>query len=452
MKTPQRIVVIGCSGTGALAAMTLKKLQPDLDVTILREPDEEGLLTRCATPYICCGNVMVEPSYKDDALFTDQNIRLVNARAERLDSRRKEVTTAEGSKYRYDVLVLATGAKPLMPPVSGVERAGVFALRKSGDAVNILNWLNTRRVRTAVLLGAGPIGVEIAYLAARHGIKVFVIEMLEHILPKALDPDMSGNVEAYMQSHSVELRLKERLETITGNGAVNGVVVSSGEQIEAQMVLISAGVKPNTELAEQADLTMGRLGLQVNKYLQTSDPNIYAGGDLIEYPHWVTGGQALGQLRPNAVIAGRVIARNILGGKIEYPALINSFATKFFDKSIAGTGVTEQQAVAEGLDVVSSKQTSASMHSMMRARRPYTVKLVFDKASGRIIGGQFVSDSEGPVKHIDVLTTAIRGKLTALDLATLRCAGQPELSPDPGREPIALAAGRAYDMLHGKTR
>ena len=95
MKTPRKIVVIGCSGTGALAAMTLKKLQPDLDVTILREPDEEGLLTRCATPYICCGNVMVEPSYKDDAMFTDQNIRLVNSRAEKLDNQQKEVTTAE---------------------------------------------------------------------------------------------------------------------------------------------------------------------------------------------------------------------------------------------------------------------------------------------------------------------------------------------------------------------
>jgi len=447
MKTPQRIVVIGCSGTGALAAMTLKKLQPDLDVTILREPDEEGLLTRCATPYICCGNVMVEPSYKDDAMFTDENIRLVNARAEQLDSRRKEVTTAEGNTYPYDVLVLATGAKPVMPPVSGVDLAGVFALRKSGDAVNILNWLNTRRVRTAVLLGAGPIGVEIAYLSARHGIKIYVIEMLEHILPKALDPDMSGDVEAYMQGHNVELRLKQRLESITGNGDVKGVSLSSGEQIETQMVLISVGVKPNTELADQAGLTMGRLGLHVNKYLQTSDPSIYAGGDLIEYPHWVTGKPALGQLRPNAVIAGRVIARNILGGNIEYPGFINSFATKFFDKSIAGTGLTEQQAVADGLKVESTKQASASMHSMMRGRRPYTVKLTFDKARGCIIGGQIVSDSEGPVKHIDVITAAIRGRLTALDLATLRCAGQPELSPDPGREPIALAAGEVYDRM-----
>jgi NADH oxidase (H2O2-forming) len=449
MSAPQRIVVIGCSGAGALAAMTLKKMEPALEVTILREPDEEGLLTRCATPYICCGNVMVEPSYKDDAMFTDQNIRLVNSKAEKLDRSRKEVTTTEGNTYPYDVLVLATGAIPLLPRVSGIELPGVFALRKSGDAVNILNWLNTKRVRAAVLLGAGPIGVEIAYLAARHGIRIYVIEMLEHVLPKAFDSDMVEDVEAYMQSHNVELRLKQRLKGIMGDDAVKSVVLSSGEQIEAQMALISVGVKPNIALAEQAGLTLGRLGVHVNKHLRTSDPNIYAGGDLIEYPHWVTGKQTLGQLRPNAVIAGRVIARNILGGNIEYPGFINSFATKFFDKSMAGTGLTEQQAITEGLDVASAKQSSDSMHSMMRGRKPYTVKLVFDKTNGGIIGGQVVSDSDGPVKHIDAITAAIRGKLTALDLATLRCAGQPELSPDPGREPMALAAGQAYDMMHG---
>ena len=134
------------------------------------------------------------------------------------------------------------------------------------DAVDILNWLNTRRVRTAVMVGAGPIGMEIAYLAARHGIRIHVIEMLEHILPRALDPDMSAEVESYMQSHNVELQLGQRLEGIRGNGEIEGVVLSSGGQIETQMVLISVGVKPNTELAEQAGLKIGKHGLAVNKY------------------------------------------------------------------------------------------------------------------------------------------------------------------------------------------
>ena len=193
---------------------------------------------------------------------------------------------------------------------------------------------------------------------------------------------------------------------------------------------------------------MGTLGLKVNRYLQTSDPYIYAAGDLIEYPSFVTGKPILGQLRPNAVIGGRVIAKNILGREIEYPPLVNGFATKFFYMSIAGTGITEQDAVREGMDVLSSIQTSASKHSMMRERKPYAVKLIFSKRDRKIVGGQIVSDSECPIKNIDTITVAIRSGWTAVQLATLRCAGQPELSPDPGKEPLALAAEEADMIFH----
>lgn len=442
------VVVIGCSGCGALAARTLKKLNPSLKVTILRESDEKGLLTRCATPYICCGNVMVDPSYKDDSIFTEQGINLVNAKATAIDREQKVVTAEDGNSYSYDKLVLATGAEPILPPIPGINLPGVFTLRKSGDAVNIQHWMNTRRVKTAALIGAGPIGVELAYLTARHGIKVHLVEMLDHILAKALDSDMSGQVEAYMQQQGVDLRLGQRIEEINGNGQVDSVALSSGETIETQIVFLFTGVRVNSKLAEQAGLEMGKLGLHVNSYLQTSDPDIYAAGDLIEYPSWITGKPILGQLRPNAVIGGRIIAKNILGGNIKFPGLINSFATKFFDKSIAGAGLTELQAREENIEIITAVQSAASKHSMMRERRPYTVKLIFNKQTHKLIGGQIVSDSECPVKHIDALTVAIRGNLTALDLATLRCAGQPELSPDPGMEPIALAAEKACGMLH----
>ena len=241
--------------------------------------------------------------------------------------------------------------------------SGVFTIRTSGDAVNILTWMNTMRVRNAVLLGAGA--------------------------------------------------------------------------------------RCNVELAKDAGLELGRLGLKVNEHLQTSDPDIYAGGDLIEYQSHVTGKPTLGQLRPNAVIAGRVIAKNILGFNVKFPPLINSFCAKFFNKSIAGAGITEAEAQKEGIVTVAAKEESTSKHSMMRERKPYIVKLIFDKQSQKVIGGQIVSDAECPVRYIDVIALAIRCGLKALDLTTLRCAGQPELSPDPGREPIALAAESVFEKLHG---
>jgi NADH oxidase (H2O2-forming) len=448
-KQPNKIVVIGCSGCGALAARTLKGLNPSLDVTIIREQEEKGLLTRCATPYICCGEVMVEPSYKDDDIFISQGIQLVNVKAVGIDRGEKKVTTADGRTYQYDKLVIATGAKPASLPISGINLAGVFSLRTSGDAVNILHWLNSKRVKNVVLIGAGAIGVEVAYLTSRHGVNVILVERLGHVMPGVLDVDMSEEVEAYMKEKGIDLRLNRQIKAIEGKKEVEKITLSSNEEIGAEMVIISAGIRPNSELAEKAGLEMGELGLKVDNYLRTSDPDIYAGGDIIQYQSQVTGKPILGQLRPNAVIGGRVIARNILGHMVKFPPLLNSFATKFFDKSIAGTGITEAEAGSEGIDAVSATQVSASKHSMMREKKPYTVKLVFNRETQKIIGGQILSDSEPPVKHIDVIALAIRCGLSALDLATLRCAGQPELSSDPGMEPIALAADKILQDLKG---
>ncbi|MBN1621503.1 MAG: FAD-dependent oxidoreductase [Endomicrobiales bacterium] len=442
-----KIVVIGCSGCGALAARTLKKLKPSLNVTIIREQEEKGLLTRCATPYICCGNVMVEPSYKDDNIFLSQDIKLVNVRAVGINRQSKIVTTDDGNTYSYDKLILATGAKPAVLPIKGIDLQGVFYLRTSGDAINILNWINSKRVKNVVLIGAGAIGIEIAYLASRNGVNVTLVEMLNQVMPKILDADMSEDLHTYMKEKCIDLRLSEKVKSIEGKKEVEKVVFSSGEEISAEMVIISAGAQPNIELAKKAGLEIGELGLKVDTNLQTSDPDVYAGGDIIQYKSHVTGKPILGQLRPNAVIAGRVIAKNILGYKIEYPALLNGFATKFYDKSIAGTGISESEANSEGINAISSKQSSASKHSMMREKKPYTVKLVFDKESEKIIGGQIISDAESPVKHIDMLSLAIRCGLKVLDLTTIRCAGQPELSPDPGMEPISLAAEKVFEMI-----
>ena len=450
MTESSKVVVIGCSGAGALAAMMLKKLEPSIDVTILREEDEKGLLTRCATPYICCGDVLVDPSYKEDSMFTDVGIHLVNNRAEFIDRKNKTVRTSEGKEYPYNKLVLAMGAAPVIPPIEGTDMEGVFTLRKSGDALRILNRMNMQRIKKCVVVGAGAIGIEIAYLTAKKGVNVEVVEMLDHILPRALDADMSREVEDYMREKGISLRLNRRVERIQGKENVESVTLDSGDRIETGMVIVSAGARPRTELAKEAGLEIGELGLKVDRFLRTSDPDIYAAGDLIEYENFITGKPSLGQLRPNAVIGGRIVAKNILGRNVEYPAFVNSFATKFFDKSVAGTGITAEAAEKEKIEVVCTVKSAADQHSMMIGRKPYSVKLVFNRKSGKVIGGQIVSDSRAMIKNIDTITVAIRSGWAAGELATLRCAGQPELSPDAGKEPIALAAEEAEGIFHGQ--
>jgi len=393
---------------------------------------------------------MVDSSYKDDSIFTEKEIKLVNVTAVGIDREKRMVVTADDNTYPYDKLILATGAKAVIPPIPGVNLPGVFTLRTSDDAVNILHWLNSRRVKSVVLLGAGAIGVEKAYLLSRQGVKITLIEMLRSIMPTVLDRDMSEEVQAYMEERGVQLKLNQKVTAINGKDNVESVTLASDKEVNTNMVVISAGARCNIELAEDAGLVLGELGLRVNEYLQTSDSDIYAGGDLIEYQSHVTGKPMLGQLRPNAVIAGRVIAKNILGFDVKFPPLINSFCTKFFDKFVAGAGITELEAKKEGIEVVTARQESISKHSMMRGRKPYIVKLIFDRKSQKLIGGQIVSDAECSIRCIDVIALAIRYGLKVLDLTTLRCAGQPELSPDPGKEPIALAAESAFEKLYSK--
>jgi len=450
MRSFKKVVVIGCSGAGAMAAKMVKTINSSLDVTVIREQEEKGLLTRCATPYIASGNVMVDPSYKDDAIFTSQGIKLVNVKAVGVDRKLKIVTTADGTKYPYDKLVLATGAKPIVFSIPGIDLAGVFTLRTSGDAINILNWINSKRVKKVIVVGAGAVGTEIAYLIAQHGLKIIFVEMLDNVMARSLDQDMAEEVEEYIKTKGVDLRLGQKVEAIIGEQEVEAVKFSSGEELKTEMIIISGGVEPNAALAKKAGLEIGKFGLKVNEYLQTSDKDIFAAGDLIEYKSFITGKPIFGQLRPNAVIGDRVAAKKLLGLKVKFPGLINSFATKFFDQAIATAGITEHEAKENGIDVISAKHKFASKHSMMREKKPYTLKLIFDRQTKKIIGGQIVSLAPSPIKHIDLIAMAIRTGLTALDLSTLRCAGQPELSPDPGMEPIALVAETIYRKLYIK--
>lgn len=440
----QKIVIIGLGGAASNVARPAKRVDPSLDITILKEED---LLVRCALPYVATGDATLEDSIKSDEMFHSLGIKTVDAVATNIDRENKTVTDANGNVYPYDKLVLNLGGVATVPPIPGRDLKGVFVLHTRQDALNVRDWIK-ERVAEIVVVGAGAIGLEIAYLVSEKGIKVTVAEMLEHVLPFALDPDMSEEVEKYLAEKEVDLKLKQATTKIIGEGEVTGVELSSGEKIDADMVVLAVGVHPRWELAEAAGLETGEFGLKVNKYLQTSDPDIYAGGDLVEYDSFITGKPIAGQLRPNIVAQGRVIAKNILGYQVEYPKLLNSFATKLFDMSVGSTGITESAAKEEGIGVVTVKIESESKHGMIKGKKPYTVKLIFDKNTKRVIGGQIISLSEGAVKAVDVINLAIRCELTALDLTSLRCSAQPELSPDAGAEPIARAAESVFRKLY----
>ena len=446
MTKVNKLVIIGCAGMGGLAAMMAKRIDPSLDVTLIRE--EENFLTRCATPYISVERATVEESVKPDGMFHSAGTKLVDVKATSIDREKKTVTTADGEAYPYDKLIVATGGRAIVPQIPGVDLEGIFTLRTSRDAVGIRDWVNEKGAKNAVVYGAGATGLEMAAVLREKGLNVTMVVRSYIGRTVGLDTDMSSELQKHYEEKGVVIKSREVVTKIIGDTAVEAVELSSGDKIDADIVILSIGVHPNIEIAEDAGLRVGEYGLEVNEYLQTSDPDIYAGGDLVEYEHLVTKKSILGQIRPNAVIGGRIAAKNALGYEIKFPKLLNSFAAKLFDKSIASTGVTEGIAKAEGIDVFVTQKEAKSKHVMMEGGKPYTVKLIFDRDTKRIIGAQIIADDERSVRYIDVITLAIRSGWTALDLTTLRCAGQPELSPEPSAEPIAVAAEDAFQEFY----
>ena len=386
-----------------------------------------------------------------DQMFADAGINLIIARATHADGEKKKVTLSDGREIPYDKLLLGTGASPMVPPIEGCDHEGVFSLRSAPDAVNIRNFLEEENRRKLVLIGAGFINLEVATLLAstKPGhYDVTVIELLGHPLPLMLDAEMAVQIQEYLVEKGFNMKMAQKVERILGhNGRVAGVELATGEKIEAEMVLLSIGVKQNLELAKDLGLEIGKFGVKVNKFLETSVPDVMAAGDCVAKQHFVTKRPVTGQLRGPAVIQGRLAAKRLAGYDIEFPGVMNNSVVKLFDKSIASVGLTEEMAKQEGFETISTTVNSRSKHGMIPGVEPWTLKLIFDKESQKVIGGQIISDSEAPVKEIDTVNALILGEKTIAELTTLMCAGNPDCSSEPSLEPITICAEQALQKL-----
>ncbi len=386
-----------------------------------------------------------------DQMFTDAGINLIIARATHADGEKKKVTLSDGREIPYDKLLLGTGASPMVPPIEGCDLEGVFSLRSAPDALNIRNFLEEENRRKLVLIGAGFTNLEVATLLAStkpDHYDVTVIELLAHPLSLMLDAEMAVQIQEYLVEKGFKMKMGQKVVKILGqNGKVAGVELATGEKIDAEMVLLSIGVKQNLELAKDLGLEIGKYGVKVNKFLETSVPDVMAAGDCVEKQHFVTKGPVTGQLRGPAVIQGRLAAKRLAGYDIEFPGVTNNSAVKLFDKSIGSVGLTEEVAKQEGFETISTTVNSRSKHGMIPGVEPWTLKLIFDKESQKVIGGQIISDSEAPVKEIDTVNALILGEKTIPELTTLMCAGNPDCSSEPSLEPITICAEQALQKL-----
>ncbi len=386
-----------------------------------------------------------------DKTLENAGIRVVRDEVTRVDATNKNVFVSGGQMFGYDKLFLATGASAIIPPLEGKDLDGVMTLRGLPDAEKIKACMADKNAVNIVFIGAGFISMEIASLLAENmerKLNISVIEFLDRPLPLMLDKDMADVVQAYLEQKGLKILTSEKAEKLVGHdGKVTGVVLGSGKKLDADMVVINVGVRANAELAEQIGLEMGRFGIKVNQFQETSAPDILAGGDCVEKINFITKKPTPGRLRGPAVMQGRLAAKRLAGYDIEFPGVLDAGGCKMFDMTVSATGLSEEKAAEEGIETVCAVVDSRSKHGMIPGMKPWKIKLIFDKKTQKLIGGQIVSHDIAPAKEIDAVTAFIFAGRTIPELTTFTCACNPDISSEPSAEPITIAAEQALQKL-----
>ncbi|MBS3754389.1 MAG: FAD-dependent oxidoreductase [Desulfobacterales bacterium] len=389
------------------------------------------------------GEAIVNP----DTMFPENCIEMIVNRVEDVDAEKKQVRLADGGKIPYDKLVLGMGSRPVVPPIEGTDLDGVFTMRSLTDAERIHDYMEQRQPVKLVFVGAGFISLEVAALVKdmeSKGFEVDVIELMDQPLPLMLDPELGATIQEHLVDNGIRTHMGRKVERLVGKeGHISGVQLDSGETLAADMVFMNVGTRPNLELTQNMGLEMGKFGIRVNEFLETANPDVLAAGDCIDNYHFITKKPVATQLRGPAVIQGRLVAKRLAGYEIPFPGLLGNSAVKLFDKHVAATGFTETQAQNEGFKTICATVQSRSKHGMIPGMKPWTLKLVFDKATHKLLGGQIISDDSPPAKEIDAINALIVGEKTISELTTFMCAGNPDCSSEPSAEPITLAAEQA---------
>ena len=450
-----KILIVGGVAGGASAAARLRRLDEDAEI-ILFERGEYISFANCGLPYYIGGEI----KDKDElTLQTPESFRArfnvdvrVNHEVIAIGRKEKSVTVRDlitGGTYMesYDKIILSPGAEPVMPGI--VEKSDrVFTLRNIPDTYRIKDWVETRRPQSAVIVGGGYIGVEIAENLKSAGLDVTIVEMLDQVIAP-LDYEMACDVHMHIKQKGVKLILSEAVSGVAEDD--EGLTVTlPGSEIRADMLIMAVGVRPESGIAKAAGLQMGdRGGIIVNEHMQTSDDNIYAVGDAVEIVDFVTGQKNMIPLAGPANKQGRIAADNICGRGSKFKGTQGSAILKVFDMTVATTGVNEKTAKKLSLNYDKAFLYSSSHASYYPGALSMSIKVLFEKGSGRILGAQIVG-YEGVDKRCDVLAAAIRGGLTAYDLTELELCYAPPYSS--AKDPVNMAGFVIENLLEGKVK
>lgn len=447
-----KTIIIGGVAGGASAAARLRRLDEAAEIIIL-ERGEFISFANCGLPYFIGGEIT------DRKMLTLQTPSSFKARFNidvrvfseviKISPDTKTVTVKNlntGTTYEegYDNLILSPGAEPIKPNIVGIDGDNVFTLRNIPDTLKIKSYIETTEPKSAVVVGGGYIGVEMAENLAKAGLEVSIVELADHLIAP-LDFDMAADVHRYIKEKGIRLYLNNGVKAIDGAK----IIFRNGE-ISADMVIMSVGVRPETSLAKDCGIALNSRGsIVVDSRMRTNIPNIFAVGDAVEVNNYVTKAAAFIPLAGPANKQGRIAADNIAGFDSEYKGTQGSAVLKLFDMTVATTGLNEKSAEAAGIDFDKIYTYSASHASYYPGGNMMSVKILWDKKTLKIIGAQIVG-FDGVDKRMDVIASAIRFGAKVTDLAELELCYAPPYGS--AKDPVNMAGFVAENIISGKVK
>lgn len=444
--TGLNIVIIGGGASGLTTASNIRKFDDNSQIIVFTT-QKHVAYSPCAIPYVIGGHI---DSFNDIIMhrpeeYMRKNIRiLTETTVTEIDKDQSEVVYEDknGNKQimKYDKLVIATGGKPLIPPIPGKDLEGVFKVRTVEDGLAIQTYAN--KSKRVVLVGGGAIGLELGSELANKGLEVTIAEMVPQLFPRSFDKEMSDKFQQHLQSNKIEILTGAAVESINGEDKVESVTIDGVER-PADMVILSTGVRPQTELAESIGCKMGKFAIEVDDHMETSVENVYAAGDCVQVTNAITGEITLSPLGTTAVRQGIILAKHLTGHDIEFQPVLNSTVSQIGKMEMGAIGITEQEAIQHGIDVVVSRVDSLSRARYYPGSEPLFIKLIA-KTDGTIIGCQMFGQ-EAVSERVDTMTAIMSQKLKCEDVVSMEFSYAPPLSTVV--DPIAQAAEDCLEQI-----
>lgn len=449
-----KVVIVGGVAGGASAAARIRRLDESAEIIVF---EKTGYISyaNCGLPYYI-GDVITDSSdltlQTPESFWTRFRILVkVNHEVTNIDVTQKTVTvknllTGTECEEPYDKLLLSPGAKPVRPNLSGIDSEKIFSLRTVEDTFRIHDYLEKTKAQSAVIVGGGYIGIEVAENLKEKGLNVTIVQRPNQLM-NTLDYDMASFVHSKLRTKGISLRLNSNVTSFRQDGERIVTLLEDNSEIAADMVLLAIGVAPENSLAKQAGLKLGVKGsIVVNDCMETSVQDIYAVGDAIQVKHFVTEEDTVIALAGPANKQGRIAADNICGGDSHYQGSMGSSIIKIFDMTVAGTGLTEKVAKSMGIDCESVVLSPASHAGYYPGAKVMTMKVVFEKDTWKLLGAQIVG-TEGVDKRLDVLATAMHAGMKANMLKDLDLAYAPPFSS--AKDPVNMAGFMIENIRNG---